>query len=145
MTTFKIGDKVTLNEDKYNNSTKSIHRAIAGTKYIVNDMRYATCNCITHNKWVYLWVGHIGPSGQSIKHTCSQCQNVNINDSRIWFKSGSFTKNTDSESYIAQLELIKLLANKSITPEAYNKLMSMMEGDIEMLELGKRLLEDINK
>lgn len=118
-----------------------------GSKFIVNDLRTATCKCQGNNKWTYVWFGHYHPTLPVVNFVCNKCNSINVSDKKIWITKSQYTKLDPNKEfttrYSLQINLMRLLIDKQITPEAYKRLIVMTEGDDEMLELGNQILTKI--
>ncbi len=146
MAKFCKGDKVISNTDIIRGKNKVLSKDIMG---VVNDVYQTTCDCTTiNNTWSFIWLGYSTDNGTDLYRViCSKCHKVVVSDTKRWYQTQNFDKiessNESIAKYAAQVELLKLLANNTISGEVYKKIMAYTEGDEEMLELGKQLLKEV--
>jgi len=138
----KVGDKV-LSKQKEPSSSNIATYFEANQPMIIQDYRTITCKCGT---WHLYWTGYRREQiTQSHGITCGKCKQKVIDDNKVWLSMNDLIeigkKEVDLERVEAQLDLLKNFAKGHIKNVSFEKILDMLDGDPEMLELGKQLLE----
>jgi len=139
----KIGDLVLTTKGMILSDKSTVLQT--GLKFIVNDIKITKCKCSTNNEWTYIWLGHY--RDKEMNFSCGTCKHTNLMDKKLWVNHNYYKKldpNKEfSTKYGMQIQLMRLLIAKDITPEAYHKLIGMTEGDSELLELGTQIMNKL--
>ena len=120
------------------------HKSLSkDAQYVINEVFQKICSCGA--KFSLVWVGEILTN--SINRTCPKCQKVIISDIKNVYAMSDFERvYNDQEKQSTtecKVELIRLLADKKITHQTFSRIIGMMDGDDELVELGKQLLKEI--
>ena len=113
-------------------------------KFVVAEVKEIECVC-TKYTGKYVYFGLYDKTGLNLR--CVSCNKVLLKDpGKIWVPESYFDAVVPDiekmEKMEAELFLLKMLANKTIPPSTYTKVMNMINGDDEMLELGRELLKN---
>lgn len=114
------------------------------TLYIVNGIKQWKCNCSSNGKnYTLVDVGIITTG----KFGCNSCKGRYNQDGKLWLLETWYESAEEkiSDKYVAQVELLTLLANGHLPPESYKKIHNMLNGDEEMLNLANLLIKEHGK
>ncbi len=113
-----------------------------GAKYVINDILLDKCQCTTA-KWTFVWLGQVYPDNKISGCACKACKGNIGRGNKVWIHSAAVDiVETDIESATkmeCEISLLKLLANGTLALPTFQKVMNLMNGDDEMVELGKQL------
>ena len=141
----KVGD-IVISNHKYPTGKSDILFFEKGQKMIILETKNVYCTCKNNNGWKFYWTGFIREEPLEKWSTrCNVCKAILVMDNKIWVADQHLDeiekKEVDLVRVDAQLDLLKSFAKGQIKNVSFEKILDMLDGDPEMLELGKQLLE----